>query len=84
MDHTIHESQQLDLLFDHMLQSRLHANAMRGDPAVTADIPPSSSSDAASAMRPRHNASDSAEYADTSAYCKDTNTNWIGKHPSTI
>jgi hypothetical protein len=81
MDHTIHESQQLDLLFDHMLQSRLDSNAAAAaGRAVGLGV--SMSEDAS--IRRRNSSVDPAcsseKYADQSGYCSETNINWIGKH----
>jgi len=81
MDHTIHESQQLDLLFDHMLQSRLDSNAAAAaGRAVGLGV--SMPEDAS--IRRRNASVDPAcsseKYADQSGYCSETNINWIGKH----
>lgn len=80
MDHTIHESQQLDLLFDHMLQSRLDSNAAAAaGRAVGLGV--SMPEDAS--IRRRNASVDPAcsseKYADQSGYCSETNINWIGK-----
>jgi len=78
MDHTIHESQQLDLLFDHMLQSRRDSNAAAAaGRAVGLGV--SMSEDAS--IRRRNASVDPAcsseMYADQSGYCSETNINWI-------